>query len=1203
MPIGGERIGSAYVRIFGDGSGLPGDIKDALERSEPTVRAMGRDLGAAYEEEYSETFLSRQKRRDLGVELRESLERNIARADTTDAYFGSENWRGFLKAVDKEYGAAGRLAAKRLEEEFSRRGVFNGGDLLRQLETFQFQVQRAEEEIAKSEQQERDRELDARIEFLNDIAEAQDAAVAEDARRTEAILAKQREDRDREFKAETQRLAELASLQSEAAAEDVRRTREAIAKQQEDRDKEYDLELQRQRDYADLFDQAAKRDEEINIARFRAYREYTQRTKAQAESLAAALGRLGTASERSSDSQRDIIQRLRELQANLSSVPAGDDRDDLAVRINDLRRAATNATPASDRFSRSLLRLGDAIGASTGRGSRNNFVNIVGSLTRGLTNLVTLGPRIAFQVGSKMVNAFQDAGGGAAGFGKAALQLGSSLAVGTVALGLFGAAAFGLVLILGPIAALISGITAAVVGLAATITFGAISSIIALAGVVGILATGLGVGVLAITGMSEKMKKELQPAVNALKESFSDLGRSAGDAIGPGLLDALRELAPGLQRLKPLTDSVAEALGDLARQYAEGFNSDGFSRFIEQIGPFTANQIRDLGSAFQNFAEGLGGFFVASKPLIRDFVDGLEDIGLSFSEYANSKSGRDEIRNFLERASDSAKSLGGFIASATEAIGELFFAGSGAGDTIFDDLSNAFERYADYLRDPANKSAISDFFANGVEIARDLGNAVEFLFGLINDLDTEKSRQELQELFDAIGDIGNAVRDLVPVFQALGATAGFIVDLAKGIYDVAEAIVTFPADALNFIGDGLDAIFNPGSAQKNTENSLRDLAVAAAGTKEPLATSKAAVDDLAASLDNVTGATTEATEAMLIQKVVELDNATLLRSLNLTQKDVVNALLGRVGAQKKVNDAVNNGSELNKKQGQSLLDFIGIQRRTVKEGQAQVRQNSLLRQSFENLRGVITDDLRLKLESEGIIPTKKGLADVVLQYDELDTRKNIKKLIEATGVDATVADIKKVIDKLEETDEQKPTPVVSLDDAPARKKFTDLDRLIADFNRETATASADLSTDGFFGAAGNIRTEVSNLNNLTATIDIIANRIGNFGPFGADGGTVGKGTLNQEMFMGLANGGTIQGAKYPYGDRDLYRLAPGEEVVANDAGQADRYRGLLKAINSGADISKYLGNGRTVDASGWVIQTTTGLEWSVHVRRHGDHQL
>lgn len=60
-----------------------------------------------------------------------------------------------------------------------------------------------------------------------------------------------------------------------------------------------------------------------------------------------------------------------------------------------------------------------------------------------------------------------------------------------------------------------------------------------------------------------------------------------------------------------------------------------------------------------------------------------------------------------------------------------------------------------------------------------------------------------------------------------------------------------------------------------------------------------------------------------------------------------------------------------------------------------------------------------------------------------------------------------------------------------------------------------------------------------------------------------------------ADGGTVPGQLQPYGDRVHALLAPGEEVISNRHGQADRHRSLLKQINANR-----LADGGTAMAAG-----------------------
>jgi TP901 family phage tail tape measure protein len=56
------------------------------------------------------------------------------------------------------------------------------------------------------------------------------------------------------------------------------------------------------------------------------------------------------------------------------------------------------------------------------------------------------------------------------------------------------------------------------------------------------------------------------------------------------------------------------------------------------------------------------------------------------------------------------------------------------------------------------------------------------------------------------------------------------------------------------------------------------------------------------------------------------------------------------------------------------------------------------------------------------------------------------------------------------------------------------------------------------------------------------------------GNTVILRTTGGHATAGQAEGGTVAGSRFPYGDKVLTMLAPGEEVISNRYGQADRFR-------------------------------------------------
>lgn len=72
---------------------------------------------------------------------------------------------------------------------------------------------------------------------------------------------------------------------------------------------------------------------------------------------------------------------------------------------------------------------------------------------------------------------------------------------------------------------------------------------------------------------------------------------------------------------------------------------------------------------------------------------------------------------------------------------------------------------------------------------------------------------------------------------------------------------------------------------------------------------------------------------------------------------------------------------------------------------------------------------------------------------------------------------------------------------------------------------------------------------------------------------------------GSADGSTVPGPRFPYGDKVLMPVAPGEEIISNRHGQADRNRSLLKFINAGG-----MADGGTVGGLSGFISNTLHLD-------------
>lgn len=172
---------------------------------------------------------------------------------------------------------------------------------------------------------------------------------------------------------------------------------------------------------------------------------------------------------------------------------------------------------------------------------------------------------------------------------------------------------------------------------------------------------------------------------------------------------------------------------------------------------------------------------------------------------------------------------------------------------------------------------------------------------------------------------------------------------------------------------------------------------------------------------------------------------------------------------------------------------------------------------------VVTD-----MRTNGVPRTRAQIVDLTAKYNL--TPKQVATLIRETGGKPTKAMVEGIIAKAKELQRQDPSIKIR-------------------------------ASDGASGVIAAVRGRLVALNGYVATTYVR---------------TVGIGAQTRRA---LADGGTVHGAREPYGDKVLTYLAPGEEVTSNRYGQADRYRQVLRAINADLPpltIKAMLADGGTV---------------------------
>lgn len=477
----------------------------------------------------------------------------------------------------------------------------------------------------------------------------------------------------------------------------------------------------------------------------------------------------------------------------------------------------------TEKLGHELDLIGDKVGRAFGRGARNNFLNLFG---RGVQSVVEVTARLFIGLGTAgssldtFRKQFQKAGGGFDGF-LSVFKTGA----GTVAK--FATSLIGLAVIIGLVvsaagvfAAVLSGIVAAITALAGSITFGLIGVLAPLVGLLPVIAGLIGALSFGLTGLDKTAKKALSNSLKPLTKEFKDLQKATASGLFSKVKQTAKDLTPVIANLKPLFHDIGTSIAGVGQSFADAANSKGFRSFTKSMDHFIPAAITKLGDIAKNVFAGLGPVFVALEPSALRLLDAVDRIAKRFADWAGSKKGREEIKDFLGRAATSALALVGLLAAAGGLIGTLLGNGKDTGDSIITQLTDQLNDWNAALKDPKNAKAVSDWFANGKAVADDLGSIVVAIAGVAHALDDPDNRKTAHEFLQLLTTTFNAIADLSVVLKApflsLIGTIGFVVKY-WGVFSSAVGtgvgiIRGFVADMVVFVLDKLGVLLDGATA-------------------------------------------------------------------------------------------------------------------------------------------------------------------------------------------------------------------------------------------------------------------------------------------------------------------------------------------------------------------------------------------------------
>lgn len=462
---------------------------------------------------------------------------------------------------------------------------------------------------------------------------------------------------------------------------------------------------------------------------------------------------------------------------------------------------ATILTRDLRRMNRQMARTPDILGTIFGRGSRNNFLNFMGSVVRNVSRLPLVFSNAFTGVADRVYGAAQ-------AFKELAPQIGSVQAAMAVLRAPLAAA--------GP---LLIGLAATMIGLsfAVPVLFSMMTmlagSILAVAGAVvvalsaGLVAFGpLLLGVAAAIGTaivlftawedaSDSVKASLDPLIDAWKELQGEMRRS----VLPGVLESLGSLAGFIEEsITPLLLGMGDAVKGVIDHFRELVESPDIKRMFSIMAEELPAVTETFGRAMNNMLIGLAGLFTAVLPQGEQLAESLERMMERFVDFTTSDRGKNKIAEWMETAWKAAEDLWDSLSNIKSILDTVFFSATeGAGGTFLEWLSDTTERFDAWLKSAEGQTALHGFFE---DVERFMGDTKDLIWQIgdaWDALDTEEAREDLVAVMDALTGIAGAVETLGGVFEfisgifrdlpeewryELGATKDFF----EGIVETAE---------------------------------------------------------------------------------------------------------------------------------------------------------------------------------------------------------------------------------------------------------------------------------------------------------------------------------------------------------------------------------------------------------------------------------
>lgn len=683
--------------------------------------------------------------------------------------------------------------------------------------------------------------------------------------------------------------------------------------------------------------------------------------------------------------------------------------------------------------------------------------------------------------------------------------------------------------------------------------------------------------------------QEIEPEMRALQ-------MTARAGIFPGLeagLDALLTRGPQVNRI---IATMAETLGDLAEDAGDVLASDRFDSFFSYMESEGAPILRELGQSIGFVIEGLANLMAAFAPVSSDFSNGMLDMTRSFAQWSRELDSNESFQAFVDYIRTNGPAAIDFLGSLVQALASIVEAAAPIGQAILPVLTNLLDLFAKIAGTDFGTTLLAG--AAGLAAYSRAAKVAASVSGGLN-TGTLASTAAVKGLSSAASGSRPSIAQLGTVLATAGQSAQFASDKTKAAR--ASVAGLRPAFAQGAAAAGLFAASMTDVDEKvglsNTAmGALAGFMIggpwgAAIGSGIGLARDFAtANDDVWMALDRVEEALSRTTASMSGLDMAELRTGVteahqelldLAETLNNPSvfdpstwiagtKELFSGIFGEsnyeeayrrfIAAQEEAEAAIVSAKNASAAAAaeRSYYELLQAETRALEANIAAMRAKR-----DEALRG---ENAELDYAS-AVLDAKDAVKENGRTLDQ-NTRAGIdnrRALTNLAGAWNNQSDAAKNADGAHRQARRTFIAVAEQMGMNAREARRYADELMEIPPKRETKIQLESSA-----AMQQIRAVRSELASIDRNIDVFVNvRPPNAGQMGPQVGFTG------------ADGGTVPGQRYPYGDKVLSFLAPGEEVITNRNGEADRFRadraaGRIPAYADGGTVVPEVRNDRRV---------------------------